>query len=297
MIQIKMTLFKKIAISLFCCSFSFIACTNKNSSDDKIMVAASILPLMDFSRQVGGEYINVFSIVPPGSNPHTFELTPELLLKCSRARLLVLNGIGLEYWAEKLIANMNKSDLLVTNTSEGIAVLQDDDHAEGNPHIWLDPMLAIYQINKIKDALCQVDPQHAGYYRQRTHDYILVLEQLDKTIREKIQLWRDKELICFHPSWNYFVNRYGLVQAAVIEKRPGFEPNPKEIAEIIEIAKKIKARAIFAEQQFPVKISEAIAAECGAQVILLNPLGGDASRFDYIKLMLDNVQQMALALE
>ncbi len=273
------------------------SCAQPPKAGHRIVVAASILPLMDFTRQVGGDWVDAFAIVPPGVNPHTFELTPEILRKTSQAKLLVLNGIGLEFWAKKLISNLKEGELMVVNTSEGVEVLQDDDHAEGNPHIWLDPLLAMHQVEQICAGLCRVDSAHAQHYRSRAEQYIAELENLHREIAAEVATWQYRSFICFHPSWNYFAERYGLVQAAVIEKRPGFEPNPREVAEIITIAKEIKAKAIFAEQQFPIKISEAIAHECGAIVIRLDPLGTDTATFDYIQLMRKNVQQMALALK
>jgi zinc transport system substrate-binding protein len=276
---------------------SVISCTKTAPTTGKIRVAVSILPLFDFVRQIGGEEVEAFSIVPPGSNPHTFELTPDVLRKTVSAKLLVLNGIGLEYWATKVTDNIRRDDFRVVNTSEGLSVLQDEDHAEGNPHVWLDPILAIHQVEKIGFALCAADTAHAAYYRKNMEALVQQLQDLDEEIRREVGTWRHRQFICFHPSWNYFANRYQLDQAAVIEKRPGFEPNPGEMAEIIETAKRIHARAIFAEMQFPVKISEAIAQESGAKVIRLDPLGSDEATFSYVGLMHYNLQQMSIALK
>jgi len=273
------------------------SCSKTPQASGKIRVAVSILPLLDFVREVGGDEVEAYAIVPPGSDPHTFELTPDVLRKTASAELLVLNGIGLEYWASKVTDNIHRADFRVIDTSDGLPVLQDEDHAQGNPHIWLDPVLAIHQVEKIGLALCSVDTAHAVYYRKNTQAYILELQDLDQEIRKEIGTWRHRQFICFHPSWNYFANRYQLDQAAVIEKRPGFEPNPGEMAEIIDTARRIHASAIFAEMQFPAKISEAIAQESGAKVIRLDPLGSDDASFSYIGLMRYNLQQMSIALK
>lgn len=264
---------------------------------DKIVVAASIHPLADFVRQVGGSRVEVVTIVTGSSNPHTFEITPETVLKASQARLLVLNGIGLEFWAQKLIDTIGSSRLRVLDTSKELPILQDHDHAEGNPHVWLSPVLAMRQVESIRDALITIDPLHASEYRLQGQAYLDSLRALDNEITLRIAGWQNRSFICFHPSWNYFADNYKLIQAAVIEKRPGFEPTPGEMVEIIETAKRLNVTAIFAEKQFPVKSSETIAKECGARVITLDPLGSGAGAWSYLQLMRHNVAQMALALE
>jgi ABC-type Zn uptake system ZnuABC Zn-binding protein ZnuA len=239
----------------------------------------------------------VVTIVSGASNPHTFEITPETILKASRARLLVLNGIGLEFWAQKLIDTIGKANLQVVETAKDLDILQDPDHAAGNPHVWLAPALAMHQVESIREALIGVDPEHASIYRRNSQSYLDSLRELDNEITLRIAGWQKRSFICFHPSWNYFANNYKLDQAAVIEKQPGFEPTPSEMMEIVETAKRLNISAIFAEKQFPLKSSETIARECGARVIILDPLGSDAPDFSYVKLMRQNVTQMALALE
>ncbi len=281
---------------LFLLPVLLIACRQQEKSDDRLIIAASIAPLADFCRQVGGERVSVFTVVPSGANPHTFELDPQLLIRMGDARLLVLNGLGLEYWAHKVADNYSSRALQVLTVSQDIPVLQDEDHAEGNPHVWLNPLHAARQVEKITEALMRLDPLQAQGYRDRSDRYQKVLHDLDEEIGREIDGWRERRFICFHPSWNYFSERYHLEQAAVIEQRPGFEPSPGEAAEIIGLAKRLQVRAIFAEQQFPLKITEMIAAESGAQVLVLDPLGSDGEGYSYVSLLRSNVAQMAKAL-
>ncbi len=272
-------------------------CRRSPRTDEKLTVAVSIAPLADFTRQIGGEHVDVVTIVPGGANPHAFEITPQIISRCSNASVLVLNGIGLEYWADKLAGTLQKPGFIIVETAQGIPILEDHDHAEGNPHVWLDPVAAQTQVRAISEALCKIDPEHSEAYRRNTATYLAALDALDAQTRQEVDSWLQKSFICFHPSWNYFANRYGLTQAAVIEKRPGFEPNPREMAEIIQIARQLGVKAIFAEKQFPIKISETIAAEAGAKVIALDPLGQDGPGFSYIKLLQHNIQQMASAMK
>jgi zinc transport system substrate-binding protein len=139
----------------------------------RLLVVASIAPLADFARQVGGDRVEVVTLVPPGATPHTFELTPSRVQQVARVRLLVLNGVGLEYWADDLIQGAANPDLRVVDTSRGIPILEGEpDDPGGNPHLWLDPQQAMVQVGHIRDALAQADPAHAATYRANAARFI-----------------------------------------------------------------------------------------------------------------------------
>ena len=264
---------------------------------DEVVVAASIAPLADFARQVGGDYVRVNTLVPPGASPHTFELTPSQVEQVARARVLVINGVGLEYWADRLVEGAGNPGLIVADTSQGIDILERDaGGAGGNPHIWLDPVNAIVQVGHIRDALLRADPAHADDYRANAERYVNELRTLDQEIADEVATWSNREFIAFHPDWVYFARRYGLEQVAVIQSSPGREPSPAEVAHIVETAQRIDAQAIFAEPQFSAKAAQTIAAESGAYVLFVDPLGSSLCDACYLNLMRYNVGQMAQAL-
>lgn len=276
----------------------------------RLPVAVSILPLADFTRNVGGDRTDVGVLVPAGSSPHTYEPTPARVRMIADARVLVLNGVGLEFWAGKLIAAANNPGLVVVATADGLRIIGDgqgggqrpgqrdyDSHPlkKGNPHVWLDPIDAIHQVKKIRNALIQADPEGAENYRANTDRYVMELKDLDREIRETVATFTSKKFISFHAGYSYFARRYGLQQVAIVERTPGREPSPREIAAIVKTAKKFNIRAIFAEPQFPPKAARVIAEECGAEVLFLNPLG-DPPDFIYLDTMRKNMSQLAKAL-
>ncbi len=282
----------------------FMQCGQKtNPVSDRIRIAASITPIADFAKQVGGERVEVFTVVPPGVDPHTFELTPDLMKRISDSQLLVLNGVGLEFWAGKVSDNIKREDFLIVDTSTGINIIQelhhDDKHPleSGNPHIWLDPLNAVRQVENIRDALIKLDGENRDIYEINAANYILELKKLDEKLNTEINSWKRKEFVCFHPAWEYFARRYGLRQAGVIEKSPGSQPGPQEIAEIIKTVKLFKAKAIFTEAQFPDNLSRSIAQESGIRVIPLDPIGASQNLFQYMDMMSFNVEQMASVLK
>lgn len=285
---------KKYIVLLACvfiCSV-FFRCSDAQHDSDKIFVGASIAPLADFVERIGGSKVEVFTVVPAGTNPHSFELTPGLMKKMNSADLLVFNGVGLEYWIDNVRDNLSMSEM--TFAADGLEIIAEDEHhhAEGNPHVWLNPKHAIYMVERVNSALQKVDAENSEYYQKNAVLFIKELSDLDRDIQTAVASWRQKKFVCFHPAWAYFAERYGLEQAGVIEERHGMQPSPGDVAEIIETVETIGARVIFAEAQFPSQIAEIIASESGIAVVPLDPLGSQDQK-GYVELMRYNVAQMS----
>jgi zinc transport system substrate-binding protein len=280
-------------------SLSLLSCgkpQESTESDTRLPVVASILPLADFLNQIGGDRVRVETLVPAGASPHTYELTPAQLKAVMRARVLVLNGLGLEFWSDKVIASAENPGLIIVNFSEGLQIIAGDaDEPGGNPHTWLSPANVLRQAGKIREALIQADPAGAAEYRANAEKFLSEVRSLDEEIRRAVAGFSSRRFIAFHAAWSYFAADYGLQEIAVVERRPGQEPSPAEIADIVRKAKDIQARAIFAEPQFSTKAAEVIAEECGARVLLLNPLGLPPGN-RYLDLMRYNLGQISSAL-
>lgn len=275
------------------------------ASQGKIKVVASITPLADFAKQVGGDKVDVALLLPPGASPHTYEPTPKVIQDISQAKIFLKIGSGLEFWADRMIkAASAKID--VVDSSAGVDLIKDTrhshnsghkDHANADPHIWLDPIICIGIITKIETALSKADPANALYYQKNAAAYSDKLRKLDKEIKERTRSFRTREYVTFHSAWNYFSRRYGLKVAAVIEESPGKEPTPKHIRRIIGELKKLSTRVVFAEPQFSPKVAETIAREAGAQVFFLDPYGGLKDKETYLDLMYYNLSIMEKALK
>jgi zinc transport system substrate-binding protein len=277
------------------------------ASADKIKVVATIAPLADFARQVGGDKVEVTLLLPPGASPHTFETTPKVVREISQARLFIKIGSGLEFWADRMLQSA-PSNILVVDSSSGVDLIKgishDHDHnypgrgssADTDPHIWLDPIICMQIVAKIESALSRIDPSNAGYYKANAKAYQEKLRKLDKEISARTKLFRTREYVTFHSAWGYFSRRYGLKVAAVIEESPGKEPTPRHVQKIIEILRSLNTRVVFAEPQFSPKIAEAIAREASAKVLFLDPEGGRKGRETYIQMMNYNLAILEKAL-
>ncbi len=267
-------------------------------ASNKVKVAVSISPLADFVREVGGDRVDVEVLVPPGASVEIYEPTPRQLQFVSRAQMLVLNGLGLEFWVNNVIKGSGNANLLVVNTSDGVTGLVGGEEGGGsNPHIWLDPTKAMVQVGHIRDGLTKTDPEGTEVYQSRASRFVDRLGALDRELAQRINTWRFKQFIAFHPAWVYFADRYGLEQVASIEDFPGKEPSPQDLAEVVQKARSIGARAIFAEPGLSPKAAQTIAAETGKDVLVLDDLGGTEGRTSYVDLMHYNVDQMEKALK
>jgi zinc transport system substrate-binding protein len=252
----------------------------------KITVAATIAPLGDFVKAVGGDKVSVTVVVPPGAEPHTFEPTPSLMVGLSRADLYIMNGAGLEYWIDRLLET-NKN-MTVLDSSKGIPLLAESEE-EIDPHIWLSLRNAAIQVQNICRGLTEIDPQNKDYYAKNRDDYLQKLRALDEKLKGTFAGKENKIFIVHHPAWTYFARDYGLNQVPLMENEK--EPGPKYLGEVIEIARKNNITTLFVEPQYNPKAAEAIAQEMNARIVTIDPLAGN-----YLDNMINASREIALSL-
>jgi ABC-type Zn uptake system ZnuABC Zn-binding protein ZnuA len=270
------------------------------ASAQPIRIVASIYPVGDMVKEIGGDRVDVRVLLPPGATPHVFEPTASAVRELSQARIFFEIGAGLEFWADRLIQAAG-SRMMVVVLSRGIRLLHSQgDHVHlgetGNPHIWLDPILAVEMAKKIEQSLEEADPQGSVLYRKKSAVYIAKLEALDAEIRKTVSTFSIKSFVSFHPAWDYFAIRYGLKSVGVIEESPGKEPSPRRLEAIIDAIKKYHIKAVFAEPQLNSRAAEIIAREAGVKVVMLDPQGGLPGRETYLSLMKYNLEQMSKAM-
>ena len=300
------------------------------AASGKIKVVATILPLADFCRHLGGDLVEVHSLIPPGASPHVFEPPPSVMVKAFRARVFVYIGAGLEPWAAKVLQARETGKVAVVEAAKGIPLITEvgeqhragapkeepgdhgkgageekgrgahdgHSHEAGNPHIWLDPVLAKEICRQIAAALIRVDPGHRGQYEANLINYLAALDELDRDIRQRTAAWRIREFVSFHPAYTYFAHRYNLKEVGVIEMAPGREPTPRHLQEIVKAVKGSGLRVVFIEPQLNPRVAEAVAREAGVRVLMLDPMGGRPPYGDdYLKLMRHNLAVMEEAMK
>jgi len=272
------------------------------SGEEKLTVLVTILPQACFVGKVGGALVNVEVLVGAGQDPHTYEVTPKQMARFGRARVYFKVGLPLEarvLGRKDLLAG----DMEVVDTRQGVPLLQagaagdprdrgnpGDPHGGGggpegpgaaragndDPHIWLDPKRVKIQAGTICEALIRAAPGHADAFRANLEAFLRELEELDRRIANRLSPNRGAKMYVFHPAFGYFCDSYGLRQVAV--EAEGKEPSARELAGLIDRARKDKVKALFVEPQFATADAETIAGAIGAELVLVDPLPGDYAR-------------------
>lgn len=275
-----------------------------SEENEKVLVVASFYPLYEFAARVGGDRAEVSSLVPAGIEPHDWEPAPRDRLKVQSADMLVINGAGFESWAGDMEARV------IVDTSEGIELEHEeeagDDHGhEGgtNPHIWLDPVLAKHQVEKIREVLAAADPENADYYNQTAAEFTAELDSLDAFAKLKLGNCEKSDFIAFHDAFAHFAERYGLEQHSIHGVSPEGEILPQRIEQVIALANQLGISVIYSEDLVDSRLADTIAGEIpGGRVLVLSPIEGiDQEEQDagigYVDKMRENIVNLKVGLE
>ncbi|MHB1230428.1 MAG: metal ABC transporter solute-binding protein, Zn/Mn family [Halothiobacillus sp.] len=248
---------------------------------EPLKVAVSIPPQKYFVEAIGGPHVQVEVLVPANAEPETYEPTPRQLTALSQADLYMKIGVPLERaWLERFTGANAK--MVVVDTAHGIDRMpmmkgthEDVGKSGLDPHIWLSPVLVRIQAINIRDALIKADPGNATDYRQGYARLAQTIDHVDGDILQSLSAHplRQTKFIVFHPAFGYFAAAYGLTQVPI--EVEGKEPGPKQLAELIDFAKKNEIKVVFIEPQFARKAAKTIADSIGGQVVTIDPLQED----------------------
>ena len=267
---------------------------------DRINVVASFSILGDFVRNVGGERVNLTTLVGPNSDVHVYAPTPSDAKTIAAAQLLIINGLGLEGWLPRLLQSSGSKAPIITAT-EGIAALKSG--SDSDPHAWQSVANAKIYVTNIRDALAGADPAGAEFYRDRAARYLGELDALDREVRDAIDKIppERRKVISTHDAFGYFAAAYGIAFIAPLGVSTETEPSARDIARIIGQVRAAKIPAVFLENISDDRLVGRIAAETGAAIggtlcsDSLTDEKGDAPT--YIAMVRHNVKTLASALD
>ncbi len=270
------------------------------STNQKVQIVATIYPLGDFAKNVGGELVEVITITPPGIEPHEYEPTPQDLVKMQKADLVLINGNGVDPWAEKVVDGLRAKQIRVLILSEGIAVLPSEEGEGLDPHVWLDPVFAAQISEAIATALSQSSPDAARFIAQKDA-YVARLKALDEAYRAGLARCERREIVTSHNAFRYLAKRYNLTNYYILGLSPEEDPSPQKIAEVSTLAKQKGVKTIFFETLVSPKFAETVASEVGVGTAVLNPIEGLTeedlrSGKEYIQVMEENLRALRTAL-
>lgn len=246
-------------------------------ADKPLACFVSILPQAYFVERIARTGAVVTTLVAPGQSPHTFEPTPKQLTALSGADLYFTTGLPFEERLLEKIAGI-APHLKVVDTTRSIdtMALSTDcghDHGDKDPHIWLDPKLAMVQAETIAAALIELIPEQQRYFTENLGLLKSDLKQLDRDISAMLTPFKARRIYVFHPAYGYFARAYRLVQVAI--ESEGKEPGARHLAQVIKQAQADRIRTVFSEIQYSPRSAQTIADQIGARVVMLDPLAKD----------------------
>jgi zinc/manganese transport system substrate-binding protein len=265
----------------------------------RLSVVASFSIIGDFVKNVGGDHVAVTTLVGPDGDVHVYAPTPSDVRNIADAKLLVINGFGLEGWLPRLLQAAGNRASIVTATA-GITPLRAGSDAD--PHAWQSVTNAEKYVANIRDALIAADPADADFFRQNAQAYLAELEALDGEVRQAVGQIPEgrRRVISTHDAFGYFAARYGIQFIAPIGVSTEAEPSARDIAKIIAQVKTEHIPAVFLERISDPRLMRRIAAETGASIggtlysDSLTDEKGDAPT--YIDMVRHNIRTLTSAL-
>jgi zinc/manganese transport system substrate-binding protein len=270
---------------------------------DKLPVVATFSVLADFASNVGGERIEVAALVGPNGDTHVYQPKPADAKELGAARLIVVNGLGLEGWIDRLIkASGAKAPVIVATKGIKPQQMREEGRVELDPHAWQSIADAKIYVANIRDGLIAADPEGASAYRANANNYLGKLDALEKKVTAEIAKIPPgrRQIITTHDAFGYFGTAYGFRFIAPEGVSTETEASARDVAKIIRQIKAQKIPAVFLENVTDPRLVRSIAAESGATVggtlysDALSPPNGPAST--YVDMMRNNARELAAAL-
>lgn len=264
-----------------------------SSTDRPIHIAASIIPQYYFIERITGDKAEIFTIVPPGASPATYEPSPSDMEIIAEADIYFSIGVPFEEaWLQRF-ASANP-DLSIISTYQNINRLPINRHtqelfsgqeAQGgeisqpagsheygtpDPHIWLSPELVKSQAEIICETLIEIHPSGEENYRRNLEIFLDDIRNLQEELHAILDPFSGSIFMVFHPSWGYFADEFRLIQLPI--ETEGSEPSPSELAALIDIGVDNRIRFIIVSPQFSTRTAEVLASQISAEIVVVDPL-------------------------
>ncbi len=299
------------------------AASTPSPQSNKIKVVSTFLPIYWFTKAVAGDAADVKILVPPGTEVHDYQATPDNVKEIATANVLVKNGLGLEGFLDGTIKNAQNSKLIQVDAAKRIQALDeispvvkthsaqeehdkaekagaktaehDHDHPEGNPHVWLDPVLAKQQVENIRDGLIAADSANKATYEANAAAYIKQLNGLNSEFQQTLQKTPNCTFVTFHDAYPYLAKRYNLKQVAVVEI-PEDQLSPTDVQNAVKAVKQYKVKALFGEPGSDNKLLTSLSKDLNLTLRPLDSLEtGETDPQYYFKGMRANLETLKTA--
>ncbi|HPF49932.1 MAG TPA: zinc ABC transporter substrate-binding protein [Draconibacterium sp.] len=253
---------------------------NKGSKPDesKEVITVSILPERTFVQKIAGNDFEINVLIPPGSSPAAYTLLPSQLKDIARSAIWFRIGyIGFEHsWKDKI--EQANTRMNVVNLSEGLDLIAEEEEQHGDhvhldgvdPHTWLSPRLVKEMAKTIRDEVTAMKPERKEFYQANYEKFIQECDQLDSELTSKLEPYKGRKIIVFHPSLSYYAREYGLDQYSL--ESGGKEPTPAHLKSVVDVANKENLRVIYIQSEFDREHARVFANEIKGKIVEVWPL-------------------------
>ena len=284
-----------------------------STASAQLKVVTSTTDLYDIAKQVGGNKITATHIGEGYQDPHFIEAKPSFVLQLRDADVWAFVGLDLEIgWMPLLLQGARNPKLQpgkpgYVDASRVITVLdmargnvdrsQGDVHPLGNPHYWLDPENGRRIAKLFRDTFSQLDAKNASTYAANADAFTQRLDGAEQSWKADLAKIKGQPVVAWHTSWRYFAEYTGMNIVGFMEPKPGVPPSPSHLAGLIQTMKQTGAKVIVMEPFYDRKTADFVASKTGAKVLVVPPsVGGTKGLDDYIRLMTNNIHQLAASL-
>ena len=274
----------------------------KQDTTEKIKVVASFDAMKEITQAIGGNKVDVTTIIPEGIEPHDYELKTSDVQKLQEAKLFVYNGLGMEAWADKAIQTASADNLMSVALAEHVQPIELTDpeeieeHGAYDPHAWLGLTSAKEEASAVKDALIKISPEDKEYFEK---NYMAFADEIDKMQEEymkKVANATRKEIVTGHAAFGYLCRDLGIAQESVEDVFASGEPSAQKLAELTDFCKAHNVKVIFTEDLVSPAVSETLAKEAGAKAEAIHTIESAEDGMTYLARMKDNLNKIAEAL-
>ncbi|MBU8919648.1 zinc ABC transporter substrate-binding protein [Bacillus sp. FJAT-29953] len=290
------------------------ACGNNTEKTTKkknqLTIYTTVFPLQYFTERIGGKYVKVATIYPPGADEHTFEPSQKDMMNLADSDLFFYIGLGLEGFVEKAKGTLKDENVTLVPAAEGLKLPKDhhsseeedhEDHAGVNPHVWLDPVYSKEMAAVIRDQLAKKLPQRKAYFDENYQKLADELDELDANFANTISQAKHKKIIVTHAAFSYWETRYGIEQISISGLSTTNEPSQKELEKIISMADHEGLHYMLFEQNVKSKLGKVVQKEIGARALPIHNLAiltkdDIKNKETYFSLMNKNLKTLETAL-
>ncbi len=254
---------KLVVIFLVILIFLFSSCNNNDSESNEINISVSIPPFADIVKQIVGDRANVNTLIPPGTNAHSFEPVPKALKQVLKSDIYF--KVGQTFQLENILLNKIESSITdIIDCTSGIQLINN------NPHYWLSPSNVKIISQNMLNILVESYPQHKNYFINNRNKFLTQLDSIDAIISNQLVTKKEKIIFVYHPAWTYLADHYGLREITI--ELDGKPPKAQDIQKIIEFAKEKEISCIFFDPHFDESSVTTIASSLNLDVDSFNPL-------------------------